>query len=261
MQRLSPQDASFLHLEDAVSHMQIGSVAILEGPRPGMRRSRDGLGAPAGSRATGRRSISCRSRSAGRCGWTIRTSTWATTCAARRSRRRAARGVAQAGRARHVPAARPYQAVVGDVGRRGPQRGAVGAHRQDASLHGRRRLRGGAPGGDARHRARSQVPRTRRVASRAPASGAELAVRRSPRGGSHEQLRSVGPRCAPGPCGQDAAATARGLWAMTGVVPPPPPSSLNGPIGPIAAGHGRGRSFRTSSASAMRSAEPSMTWF
>ena len=34
MQRLSPQDASFLHLEDAASHMHIGSVAILEGPPP-----------------------------------------------------------------------------------------------------------------------------------------------------------------------------------------------------------------------------------
>src|SRR5665811_1050483 len=35
MQRLSPQDASFWHLEDAVSHMHIGAVAILEGPAPG----------------------------------------------------------------------------------------------------------------------------------------------------------------------------------------------------------------------------------
>jgi diacylglycerol O-acyltransferase len=34
VQSLSPQDASFLHLEDAVSHMHIGSVAILEGPPP-----------------------------------------------------------------------------------------------------------------------------------------------------------------------------------------------------------------------------------
>lgn len=34
MQRLSPQDASFLHLEDLVSHMHIGTVAILEGPPP-----------------------------------------------------------------------------------------------------------------------------------------------------------------------------------------------------------------------------------
>ena len=34
MQRLSSQDTSFLHVEDAVSHMHIGSVAILEGPPP-----------------------------------------------------------------------------------------------------------------------------------------------------------------------------------------------------------------------------------
>jgi diacylglycerol O-acyltransferase / wax synthase len=34
MQRLSSQDTSFLHVEDAVSHMHIGAVAILEGPPP-----------------------------------------------------------------------------------------------------------------------------------------------------------------------------------------------------------------------------------
>jgi diacylglycerol O-acyltransferase len=34
MQRLSPQDASFLHLEDAVSHMHIGAIAIMESPPP-----------------------------------------------------------------------------------------------------------------------------------------------------------------------------------------------------------------------------------
>lgn len=32
--RLSPLDASFLHIEDGVSHMHIGSVAIFEGPPP-----------------------------------------------------------------------------------------------------------------------------------------------------------------------------------------------------------------------------------
>ncbi len=32
--RLSPLDASFLHLEDGVSHMHIGTVAIFEGPEP-----------------------------------------------------------------------------------------------------------------------------------------------------------------------------------------------------------------------------------
>lgn len=31
MDRMSPLDASFLHIENAVSHMHIGSVAIFEG--------------------------------------------------------------------------------------------------------------------------------------------------------------------------------------------------------------------------------------
>ena len=34
METMSPLDASFLHLEDAVTHMHIGSVAIFEGPPP-----------------------------------------------------------------------------------------------------------------------------------------------------------------------------------------------------------------------------------
>jgi diacylglycerol O-acyltransferase / wax synthase len=34
-QTMSPLDASFLHVEDAVSHMHIGSVALFEGPPPG----------------------------------------------------------------------------------------------------------------------------------------------------------------------------------------------------------------------------------
>ena len=34
MNTMSALDASFLHIEDAVSHMHIGSVAIFEGPAP-----------------------------------------------------------------------------------------------------------------------------------------------------------------------------------------------------------------------------------
>ena len=34
MQTMSPLDASFLHIEDGVTHMHIGSVGILEGPAP-----------------------------------------------------------------------------------------------------------------------------------------------------------------------------------------------------------------------------------
>jgi diacylglycerol O-acyltransferase len=35
MQTMSPLDASFLHVEDGVTHMHIGSVGIFEGPPPG----------------------------------------------------------------------------------------------------------------------------------------------------------------------------------------------------------------------------------
>src|ERR1700733_5899620 len=34
MEMMSPLDASFLHIEDAVTHMHIGSVGIFEGPAP-----------------------------------------------------------------------------------------------------------------------------------------------------------------------------------------------------------------------------------
>ncbi|MBV8952139.1 MAG: wax ester/triacylglycerol synthase family O-acyltransferase [Actinobacteria bacterium] len=34
MDRMSPQDASFLHIEDANTHMHIGSIAVFEGPGP-----------------------------------------------------------------------------------------------------------------------------------------------------------------------------------------------------------------------------------
>jgi len=34
MDRMSPLDASFLHIENDVNHMHIGSVAIFEGPPP-----------------------------------------------------------------------------------------------------------------------------------------------------------------------------------------------------------------------------------
>ena len=40
MDRMSPQDASFLHIEDEVSHMHIASVAIMEGPPPAIEELR-----------------------------------------------------------------------------------------------------------------------------------------------------------------------------------------------------------------------------
>ncbi len=41
LERLSPLDASFLHVEDSVTHMHIGSVSIMEGPPPGYESLRD----------------------------------------------------------------------------------------------------------------------------------------------------------------------------------------------------------------------------
>ena len=66
-------------------------------------------------------------------------------------------------------------------------------------------------------------------------SGAELAVQALARRAvsPYEQLRAVRSAArSPGRAARTAAATVRGMWAMSGVVAPPPPSSLNGPIGP-----------------------------
>lgn len=41
--RLSPLDASFLHVEDSVTHMHIGSVSIMEGPAPAYEALRNML--------------------------------------------------------------------------------------------------------------------------------------------------------------------------------------------------------------------------
>ena len=92
MDRMSPLDASFLHIEDAVSHMHIGSVAVFDGPPP----TYEEFEAMVAGQAPGRAAVppegairSARS-SAGRCGSTIPTSTSAITCGTRRLRARAA---------------------------------------------------------------------------------------------------------------------------------------------------------------------------
>jgi diacylglycerol O-acyltransferase len=43
MQTMNPLDASFLHIEDAVTHMHIGSVGIFEGPAPGPNEVRSAM--------------------------------------------------------------------------------------------------------------------------------------------------------------------------------------------------------------------------
>ena len=43
MQTMSPLDASFLHVEDAVTHMHIGSVGLFEGPAPAVGEVREAV--------------------------------------------------------------------------------------------------------------------------------------------------------------------------------------------------------------------------
>ena len=64
MDRMSPLDASFLHIEDDVSHMHIGSVAIFEGPPPPYDEmlERWSRASCRSCRATARRCASCRSQ-------------------------------------------------------------------------------------------------------------------------------------------------------------------------------------------------------
>ena len=121
---MSPLDGTFLHVEDGITHMHIGSCAIFEGPAPALRR--DHLRYRAAScrscPAIARRCASSPATWGGRCGSTIRTSTSTTTCAARRCPRRAATRAAHLDGAADVPAARPPPTAVGDVDGRGPRR-------------------------------------------------------------------------------------------------------------------------------------------
>ncbi len=146
MQTMSPLDASFLHVEDAVTHMHIGSVGIFEGPAPG-RRGAVGRGRHAAAagpsipaegalRAAGARPPGLGRRSA----FQPRLPRPAHGAAGPGRRR----GAAQPGRPGDVAAARSGQAAVGDVGRRGARRRALGADLKDPSLHGRRRLGDGS---------------------------------------------------------------------------------------------------------------------
>ena len=82
MERMSPLDALFLHVEDGVSHMHIASCAIMEGPPPAY----DDFVELVRSKlpqipATASASASFRVGWVGRCGPTIRTSASTTTSA------------------------------------------------------------------------------------------------------------------------------------------------------------------------------------
>ena len=88
MERMSPLDAMFLHVEDGVNHMHIASCAIMEGPPPAyddfveLVAQQVAPDPPLSPDA----SASCRAGSVGRCGSTTRTSASTTTSATPRCR-------------------------------------------------------------------------------------------------------------------------------------------------------------------------------
>ena len=142
---------------------------------------------------------------------------------------------AQAGRPGHVPAARPVQAAVGDLGGRGPRRRPLGDAVQDPPRHGRRRLGhrpaggGHGPRPSRRRRAGRLDTRARRRSAAQLAAGAVVDLARSP----YEQLRAVRaehPRAPPGLASSREVARGMSRWpASSGRRRR---SSLNGPIGP-----------------------------
>jgi len=237
VQRLSPQDASFLHLEDGVSHMHIGSVAILEGPPPEyetlIRMVRSHL-----SRVPRyRQRVHFVPIALGRPVWVddphfnlryhVRRTALAPPGGDEELRNLVSRVMSQ-----QLDRGKPLWemwvveglsegrwAIINKI-HHCMVDGVAGSELLTVMLDSEPDPELAAP--DDWHPERQPM-------------GVELAVQAllqravSP----YEQLRAVRSAArSPGRLARTAAETARGLWTMAGVVPPPPPSSLNGAIGP-----------------------------
>ena len=198
--RLSPLDASFLHIEDGVSHMHIASIAIFEGPPPPFGDIVDMVDAKLDLVPRYRQKVKSVPFELGRPVWVddlhfnIEYHLRHTALPGTGGRERAA----QAGGAGHVPAARPLQAAMGDLGGRGPRGQPVGHVVQDAP---RARRRGGG------HRPvdGDHGPQPRRPTPRAPV--AVDATRRAVRGRARRRGRgehgALALRAAAGGAGAD----------------------------------------------------------
>ena len=190
MDRLTSIDASFLTNESPTSHMHIGGVTIFEGPPPSYEdlldhiesrlhlvpRYRQKLAVPAGRdrpAVLGRRPA-------------VQPRLPRAPLGPARPRRRGR--AAPDGRPRLLPAARPDQAALGAVARRGPPQAPLRADLQDPPRARRRRLRrrhrhrplrrqAGARAGEARPRLDPEPEAVRRRARRArrrePREGAD----------------------------------------------------------------------------------------
>ncbi len=237
MQRLSPQDASFLHLEDAVSHMHIAAVAILEGPPPTHQAFARMVRAHLPRVPRYRQTVHFVPGALGRPVWVddphfnldyhLRRTALPAPGGDQELRSLVGRVMSQ-----QLDRGRPLWEmwIIEGLSK---ERWAVitklhhcmvdgisGTELLTVILDSERDPELPAP--DDWHPERQPV-------------GAELALRAlaqravSP----YEQLRSVRSAArSPGRVARTAAVTTRGLWAIAGTVAPPPQSSLNGAIGP-----------------------------
>jgi WS/DGAT/MGAT family acyltransferase len=237
VQRLSPQDASFLHLEDTVSHMHIGAVAILEGPPPEQAALARMVRAHLPSVPRYRQKVHFVPIALGRPVWVddphfnlgyhLRRTALPPPGGDEELRNLVARVMSQQldrgkplwemwiieglSEERWALITKLHHCMVD---------GISGAELLAVILDSERDPKLPAP--DDWHPERQPL-------------GAELAVHALARRAvsPYEQLRAARSVVrSPGRAAKTAAVTAHGLWAMTGVVAPPPPSSLNGPIGP-----------------------------
>ena len=240
--RLTGLDASFLHLEDASSHMHVAWVMLFEGPPPPYDELLDGLRAPAAARAALPPAARVRPARPGPAEVGRRP---APQPALPRALHRAAvarlRGPAAGpGRPGVLPAARPRQAALGGMAGRGARGRSLRGALQDPPRARRRDLRRGHHVRAVRHLARSRPLRTgpgdrwlpRPLPSAAQLLGEALVERATDpdRARPHACAPSSAARAASWRRARDAAVGV-GAMAWAGLNPAPA-SPYNKPIGP-----------------------------
>jgi diacylglycerol O-acyltransferase len=237
VQRLSPQDASFLHLEDAVSHMHIGAVAILEGPPPEYEALSRMIRAHLPSVPRYRQKVHFVPIALGRPVWVddphfnlgyhLRRTALPLPGGDQELRNLVGRVMSQ-----QLDRGKPLWEMWVVEGLSEGRWGFI------TKLH--HCMVDGVSGAELlavvldSERDPELAPVDDWHAERQPL-GAELALHALAKRAvsPYEQLRAARSAArSPGRAVRDAATTARGLWRITGVLAPPPPSSLNGPVGP-----------------------------
>jgi WS/DGAT/MGAT family acyltransferase len=237
VQRLSPQDASFLHLEDAVSHMHIGSVAIFEGPPPDYGAVERMFMAHLPSVPRYRQRVHFVPLALGRPVWVddphfnltyhLRRTALPSPGGNEELRRLVGRVMSQ-----QLDRSRPLWEAWIVEGLSEARWGLI------SKVH--HCMVDGVAGTDLLAvildcERDPELPEPDEWQAERQPSGTELAVDAMARRAvsPYEQVRVLRSAArSPGRIAATAAATASGLWNMTGVVAPPPASSLNGPIGP-----------------------------